>query len=231
MRILSSIRTKKRTMPNPNNQIDLLDNRMIARLEQANARAYEEFARTNERVLKSDQDSARHPSDLQDHPSAVAKRRSSRARPLFVALIGLLLLAAFAGVTAFAWEPSYGEAAKVVIARWAKLLWMVQSVPGAQTTPRDGVPAAPLISPDVAQQLQRMAHDLANVEQQVEQLKANQEQMIRSDAAVAEQFKTSQEQIVRDNAKAVEQLNAAVAQMARQNAALAKQLKASRAER
>jgi len=66
-------------MPNPNNQIDLLDNRMIARLEQANARAYEEFARTNERVLKSDQDSARHPSDLQDHPSAVAKRRSSRA--------------------------------------------------------------------------------------------------------------------------------------------------------
>src|ERR1700678_2910045 len=112
MQILSSIRTKKRTMPNPNNQIDLLDNRMIARLEQANARAYEEFARTNERVLKSDQDSARHPSDLQDHPSAAAKRQSSRARPL---------LAAFADVTAFAWVPSYGEAAKVVIARWAKL--------------------------------------------------------------------------------------------------------------
>jgi hypothetical protein len=63
-------------MPNPNNQTDLLDDRMIARLEQANARAYEEFARANERVLKPDQDSTRHPE------SAVMRQSPSSSRPV-----------------------------------------------------------------------------------------------------------------------------------------------------
>jgi uncharacterized protein YgiM (DUF1202 family) len=191
-------------MPNPN-QRDLVDG-MIARIEEANAKAYEQFASASERTLKSEQESTPQPPDQPDLPAA-PNRQSSRARPLFFALIGLLL-AASTCVTAFAWDPSYGDAAKLAIARWANAL-VLQTVPLAQTTPRDSVPAAPSVSPEIAQRLQRAADDLANVEQQIEQLKASQEQMVR------------------DNAKVFDQLNASLAQMTRQNAAVAKQLKAT----
>jgi hypothetical protein len=193
-------------MPNPN-QTDPIDG-MIARIEEANARAYEQFASASERALKSEQESTPQPQDQPDL-SAAPKRESSRARPLFFVLIGLLLTAS-ACVTAFAWDPSYGDAAKLVIARWANAR-VLQTVPLAQT-PRDSVPVAPLISPEIAQRLQRAADDLANVERQIEQLKA------------------SQEQIVRDNARVVEQLNASLAQTARQNAAITLQLKELRAQ-
>jgi uncharacterized protein YgiM (DUF1202 family) len=188
-------------MTNPNHT-DLEG--MIARIEEANARAYEQLGRADENDLKSEPDSTRLPPARPDPPAA-SKRRLTRARPLFVAFIGLLL-AASAGVTAFAWEPSYGDTAKQMIARWAKP-WVFQTA--HQAPPLDGVPAAPPISPEIAQRLQKMADDLANVEQQIEQLKASQEQMVR------------------DNAKVFDQLNASLAQMTRQNAAVAKQLKAT----
>jgi len=221
MRILFSIRIEnadQNSMPNPN-QTDLIDG-MIARLEKANAEAREQFARSDERVLKSEQ----HPLDQEDPPAA-PKRRSSRAGPLFVALI-CLLLAASACVTAFAWEPSYGDAAKLIFARWANA-FVLQTLPQARTIPQDSAAAAPPISPEIAQPLQRMADDLANVKKQIEQLKASQEQRIRRDAAIAEQFNTSQEQMERDAAKVVEQINAALAEVARHNAAVAEQLKTS----
>jgi hypothetical protein len=217
MRILFSIgieNTDQNSMPDQH-QTDL----MIARLEKANARAYEQLARSDERVLKSEQ----HSLD-QDDPSSAPKRQSPRARPLFVALIGLLL-AASACVTAFTWEPSY-VAAKLIFARWANAS-VSQTLPEARTMPHDNAPAAPLISPETARPLQRMADDLANVEKQIEQLKASQEQIIRRDQAIAEQFNTSQQQMARDNTKVVEQLNAALAEAARHNAAVAEQLKTS----
>jgi hypothetical protein len=192
-------------MPNPN-QTDLLDG-MIARLEEANTRAYVQLAPADEGVSKSEQDAARHPTDQQD-PSAAPKRQSSRARLLFLALIGLVLAASVC-ITAFAWEPSaYGDATKLIIARWANA-WVLQTEPQAQTTPQDGASAAPLISPEIGQRLQTMADDLANVEQQIEQLKASQEQIVRRDAAVTEQ------------------LNAALAEMARHHASVTEQLKAT----
>ena len=196
-------------MTNPN-QTDLEG--MIARIEQANARAYEQFGRADESASKSEQDTARLPA-AQPDPPVSSKRQSSRAGPLLVALIGLVI-AASACVAAFAWEPSYGDTAKQMIVQWAKP-WVFQTAHQAPITPRDGVPAAPLNLPEVAQRLQKMADDLANVEQQIEQLRASQEQIIRSDAAVAEQIKASQEQTLRDNAKVTEQLNAALAQMMR----------------
>jgi hypothetical protein len=194
------------SMPNPN-QTNLLPG-MIARLEEANARAYEQFTRADQGVLKSEQDSTRHSSDPPDSPSA-PKRQSSRARLLFLVFIGILV-AASAYVTDFAWDPSYGDAAKLMIARWADA-WVPQTAPLAQK-PRDDVPPAPQISPEIAQRLQRTADDLANAEQQIEQLKASQEQMVH------------------DNAIVVDQLNASLEQMTRQNEATAKQLKATQQE-
>lgn len=205
-------------MPNPN-QTDLLDG-MIARLEKANARAYQQLGRPGERAVKSDQDGLRHASDKQD-PAAAPELQSSRARRSFVVLIASLLVAA--GVTTFAWELPYGDAAKLV-GQWTNP-WV--PVPQAQKAPRDGVPASPPISPEMTQRLQRMASDLANMEQQIEELKAGQKQTIRGDEALSEHFRTIQEQMVLDNAKVVEQFNAALVQMGSQNAAVARQPKAS----
>jgi hypothetical protein len=207
------------SMPDPN-QTDLLGG-MIARLEKANARAYQQLARPGERGLESDQDGSRHASDKQD-PAAAPELQSSRARGSFIVLIALLLAAA--GVTAFAWELSHGDATK----SFGRSVnpWVLPAVPQAQTAPRDGVPASPPISPEITQRLLRMADDLANMQQQIEQLKASQEQTIRSDAALFEHFRTSQEKMALDNAKVVEQFSAALTQMDSKNAAIVKQLKA-----
>lgn len=209
-------------MPNPN-QVDLLDG-MIARLEKANEKAYEQFARADERASKSGQDSA-HPSEKHDPPIAPP---ASRTRPFFVAVIWLLLIAS-ACATAFAWQSSYGDAAKLTIRGWTNA-WVMQIPPQALTTPREGVLPAPLISPEIAQPLQRMADDLANLEQQIEQLKATQEHIIRSEALVAEQLRTSQEQMVRDNARVFEQLRTSQEQMVRDNARVVEQLNAALAQ-
>jgi hypothetical protein len=208
-------------MPDSNNDL----NGMIARIEEANARAYKRFERAVESVSNPEQDAPYHPPVDQPVPPALPKRQSSRVKALL--LVGLLL-AATACVTAFAWEPSYREAAKLIIARWAKPTWS-----GAQTVPRESVPLAPLIPPEVAQQFEKMADDLTSVKQRIDQLKAsqeqiirsdlaitgqlkaNQEQLIRSEAAFAEQAKANQEQLGRDNAKVVEQLSAAIAQLNR----------------
>jgi hypothetical protein len=179
---------------------------MIARLEKANARAYEKFALRGEGVLTSNEDAKRQPTD-QQNLSAIPNGQSWRAESLFIALIALLLAAC---ATAVAWEPSYGEAAKR-FARWANP-WILQSFPHTQTVPWEGPPAA---------------DRLANIEQQIEQLRAGQEQTIRSDTAVSEQFRTSQQDMFRDNAETAEKLNAALAQLDRQNAAVARQVTAN----
>jgi hypothetical protein len=188
-------------MPNPEQNVPL----MIKRLEEANARARDQFARVDERISESEQDAARHPSDQQE-PPAVPDRRSSRGGLALLGLIGSLL-AACVGVVAFVWQSSYGDAAKLNVARWA--------LPLAQTIPQDVAPTAAPMSPELAQRLQTMARDLANVEQGIEQLKTSQEQTVRDNAAVAEQLKAALSHMNRDNAAVAEQLKASQEQMDR----------------
>jgi hypothetical protein len=145
-----------------------------------------------------------------------------------------LLLAACIGVAAIAWQSSYGDAAKEIIARWAPQRVVTSSPPLenpglpaqpspptvqaaaaktappqpaalAQTAPEDVAPTAAALSPELTQLLQSMARDLATLGQGIEQLKARQEQMVRDNAQAAEQLKASQEQMARLIAKASEQ--------------------------
>jgi uncharacterized membrane protein YccC len=74
-------------------------------------------------------------------------------------------------------------------------------MPSAQTAPQDVTPAAAPTAPELAQLLQTMARDLANVEQGIGQLKANQEQAARDNAKITEELKASQEQMTRLIAK------------------------------
>jgi hypothetical protein len=188
-------------MSNPEQSVPL--DLMIKRLEEANARAHQRVAHVDERVSESQRDAARHPSDQQKSFAVPAPRS-------WLALGVGLLLAASLGVVAFV------DAAKLVVARWPR--------PLAQTTGQ--MTLAP-IAPELAQRLQTAARDPANVAQGIEQLRTNQEQMVRDNAAVAEQLKATLSQMSRDNAAAVEQLKATLSQMARDNAAAVEQLKAS----
>jgi hypothetical protein len=185
-------------MPNPQ-QADLID-AMVARLEKANAVAYDQSARV-EKVLKPEQDIGPDPSEQQKRP-AIPDRGSSRRMPVFLALVGLLL-AASACVAVFGWQSTYTDTAKLIITRWANA-----------ELPRPALPAATPMSLELAQRLQTMARDLANLEQRIEQLKTSQEQKVRDNTAVSEQLKEALAQIARDNAAVGEQLKASQKQLA-----------------
>jgi hypothetical protein len=82
-----------------------------------------------------------------------------------------------------------------------------QPSPAAQTAPpAQAAPEATAValSPETTQLLQSMAHDLATVQQGIEQLKASQEQLARDNAKLAEQVKLNQERMVRILAKTAE---------------------------
>jgi len=80
-----------------------------------------------------------------------------------------------------------------------------QATPPAQTAPQDAAPTAPAALPDTTQLLQTMARDLANMERDIEQLKANQQQIAGDNAKAIEQLKASQEEIKRVLATVSEQ--------------------------
>ena len=160
---------------------------------------------------------------------ATGHRAAGRLR----GVIGLLL-AVFIVVGAFVSQSSYGDEAKLMVAQWAPQLISTSSLPiekpgfpaqpspstvqvaaatpglpqptaSAQTAPQEVAPTAAPISPELAQLLQTMARDLANVQQGIEQLKTSQEELARENARIAEQLKASQEQMARAIANASEQ--------------------------
>jgi len=256
------------SMPNPE-QTDPHDVAVAALKQacQQIGRADKQLPRVNEQVSKLEQDAARHPLDQQKR-LAVPPRRSSRGRLALQGLIGLLM-AACIGAAAIAlrshgdaakqmiarWTPQpylisspapespvpAQPSPSAVQASAAKAAPQQPALPAppAQTALAGAAPTAAAPSPGQPQLLQSMARELAAVEQEIEQLKSRQKQMVRDNAELAEQLKASQEQMARDNAAVAEQLKASQEQMARliakawqeqmvrDNAAVAEQLKAS----
>jgi hypothetical protein len=194
---------------------------MIARLEAANARAYQQ-ARSDETTSKSehrDPDPALAASDKE----VFRKQPSSRVKPVILAIVGIVL-AASVYVALFVWKSPYSDAARTIFARWVHAS-NLQSAP--QTSSKDVVSPQPLVSPEIEDRLQKMADALGDLRQQIEQLKMGQDLSKRNDADVAQKLTTNSDQIARDNAKVSEQLDAIMTQMARQNSAVAEQLKAT----
>jgi TolA-binding protein len=75
----------------------------------------------------------------------------------------------------------------------------------AQAAPQDAAPAAAATLADHTQLLQTMARDLANMERDIEQLKANQQQRASDNSKAIEELKASQEEIKRLLARISEQ--------------------------
>jgi hypothetical protein len=209
------------------------DDDLIARADERLAHAYEQIVRADEQIARVNEQVSKLEHDAVRNPSAALRRVPSRGRPMLRGLIGLLL-AACIFIAAFVLQSPRGDAAKPIFARWAPRLISTSSLPMenpgfpaqpspsavqvaaaepvaaqptplAQTAPRDVAPPAAPVSPEVAQLLQTMARDLANLEQRIEQLKAGQEQMAIDNAKAVEQLKASQEQMTRLIAKASEQ--------------------------
>ena len=190
-------------MLNPT-QPDVLD-RMIARLEEANARSYKEPSRADETSSRPDDDD-RHQSP--DQP-AQSKRRSSRATPWFVAVV-LLLVAALVLVTGFAGNPQYLDEVKSTLVRWvhASVLQTRRETPlQAGDVPAQSGP------PEIEQRLQKMADELADLHLRVEQIKTSQDQILASGAKTAAQLKIDQKQMMSDAASIGEQLKATQEQL------------------
>jgi hypothetical protein len=209
----------------PHNALIALADEQLAHAHEQIALADGELARVSEQLAKMERDAARP-------PSAGLRPRRAALR----ALVGLPLAACIV-VAALVLQSSYGGGAKPVVARWAPQLVSTppsppenaplpaqpapsivqaaaaeaappQATPVAQTAPQNAAPTATAALPDHAQLLQTMARDLANVERNIEQLKANQQQ-IASDNSKAikaiEELKASQEEIKRVLARVSEQ--------------------------
>ena len=196
------------------------------------AHADEELAHAHEQITRAGEEIARAEEQLSklEHDAVPGSRRLFD-RPAVRGLMGLLL-AACIGAAAIAWQSPYGDAA--IIATWAPQRVATSSPPLenpglaaqpsppaveaagantapsqpallAQTVPEDVAPTAAPPSRELTQVLQSMARDLATLGQEIEQLKAGQEQMARDNANTAEQLKASREQMARVLAKASEQ--------------------------
>ncbi len=203
------------------------DAELAARADQRLAHAYEQIALADEQLARFNAQISRLETDS---ARKTRSRRPSRGRPVLRGFIALLLTAGIC-TAAFAWH-SYGETARPVIARWAPQLAM--ALPPASEAPKLAAgPAAPSVQPaavdaagsqlppsvenaqqdatanplpaETAQLLQTLTRDLADLRQQVEQLRAGQEALSRETAENAEQLKESREQTARAIASISEQ--------------------------
>jgi len=197
------------------------DERLAHAYEQI-ARADDELTRVTEKLSRMEHDAARRPAAAYGpRPSRVAS--ASRGLIAFV-LAACIGAAAFAWHSSYGdtikttiapFVPSYVSASWLAVPKPQEVAQqssspvqlaaaettLLQPAPAAQTPVQD-VPPAPPSAPgpstaDLAQMLQSMAHDIATVEQGIEQLKANQAQMAADNARAIEELRASQEQLTR----------------------------------
>ena len=204
----------------PNNAVAAAADERLKHAYQQIASADEQLARLTQKLSKLELDAARQ-------TSAVPSRRQPRGNPALRGGAGLLLAACIVGA-AFVSQSSSGDATKQIIARWIPSV-LASSVPleksalpissvqvaAAESTavpassPAPGAPqesastTAPL-PPELAQLLQTITQDIANVDQKIDQLKAAQEQVASNNAKAIEELKASQEEMTRLMAKASE---------------------------
>jgi len=186
----------------------------LARASEQTTSADERLARVREKVSKLEHDARQRPS-APDIPANTFRPAVRRDRTVLRGLVGLLLVMCICGA-AIASHSSYGKVAKLIIAEWipqrpvstpslplpaqpspsAVQLAAAEPIsPSAQTVPQGIAPKAGLASPELAQLLETLMRDLKSVEQEVEQLKATQQQMVSDNANTIGQLKESQEQM------------------------------------
>jgi hypothetical protein len=230
---------------------------LIARLEQANALAYErehsahKVSRAD--VLRGDaavSEAANVNPELEEprvlsstgrlDGGPVSSGRARRSR-LFLSLF----LALCVGVAAIGWWLSDDDVTRRKVVEWASqavsglsrqinvLTDQTRAADGSRTESRGRESSEKAVAISESQTLelehalQSVTREIGILKQGVEQLKTSQEQTARDSARIVELLKTSQEQSARDGTKVVELLKTSQAQSARDNVQIAEQLRAS----
>jgi hypothetical protein len=195
---------------------------LAARADERLTHAYEQIALADDQLARVTEKLSNMERDSQRRPAAVSPSRSSRGRPALRGLLALILAGGI-GAAAYAAQTPYGEVARSTIARWVPQfvsmspppsakpatsapapsgvqLAAVEAAsvqPAAQAATQGVAPTPAPMSPELAQTLQTMTHDIATLEQGIEQLKVSQERMAVDNARAIEQLKASQEQTAR----------------------------------
>jgi hypothetical protein len=210
------------SVPNPTK----VEPRYATRMDEELTHAYEKIKSVDEEIARASEKLSRLERDD-------ARLRPPRGRPALRGLIGLVLAAGICTAALIA-QSSYGDTARMMIAGWAPVRAAASpqtqaepapavqpapavaqlakaeqalpqaTAPAAQAVPDTVAPAATTLPPEVTELIQKMASDLASVQQGIEQLKesqaqlkANQEQMSLDNVRVADELKASQEQMAR----------------------------------
>jgi hypothetical protein len=212
----------------PTTDIKQMREALISRVDEQLAHTYEQIKSADEQLARMEDQLSRQEREApRPHPL-----RSPRDRPWLRGIAGLLL-AAYIVAAAFVSQSSYGDE----VARWApqlvsaltlpleKLALLRQPNPSsiqlaaaepaplAQIAPHDVTPTAVPVSPEPAKLLQTMTRDLANLQQEIEQMKASQQQLASDNAKAIEELKASQEQAAHEIARNVELLKASQEQV------------------
>jgi cytoskeletal protein RodZ len=179
----------------------------------------EQIARATEQLSRLERQDPRH-----------EPRRRSRGTAALRGVIGLLLAVCIGGA-ALIWQSSYGDTVRFRLAGWVPINVAMSSpsqaestvpvqpslaaaepakaepappAPAAEGASDTAAPTAAAVPPEVTELLHKMAGDLANVQQGIEQLKASQDQL-----------RANQVQMSIDNAKFADELRTRQEQMAR----------------
>lgn len=231
---MNSTPTPKETEPH-----DALIGRADERLANAHEqikRADEQLARLSEQLAKMERDTARPPPAASGPQSPPP--HSPPGRPALRTLVGLPLAACIV-VAALVLQSSYGDGAKLVVARWAPQLVSTPSLPPenpplpAQPAPSTVEVAAaeeapPQAAPPQATSLAQAApQDTAPTATAASPDHAQLLQRIARDLAnverAIEQLKASQQQMASDNSKAIGELKASQEELKRALARVSEQ--------
>jgi hypothetical protein len=199
----------------------------LARVRERIASADEEIARVTEQLSKIERDDVRNPSarpgDDAGNPSAKSDPQPPRGKSAVPGSIDLLLiglmLAACLVVAALVSQLSR-DGATLIAARWTPQRASTsfsapinpplstqtspataeaspaQAAPHAPTGPQDATSAAAGV-PELTQLQQATARDVANLKQEIEQLKVKQDQIASDNSKAIEQLKAKQEDMAR----------------------------------
>lgn len=196
------------------------------------ARMDEELTHTFEKIKSVDEEIARASEQLARLERDAVRNRPRRGGTALRGFVGLGLAAGI-GVAAFVSQSSHGDTVRQMIAGWAPLhaatSSQLQAEPAreaetsptaqlaeaspqpasaAETIPEVVAPTGSTLPPELTELLQKLASDLANVQQGIDQLKAsqaqlkaNQDQMSLDSLRLADELKAGQEQMARLVAK------------------------------
>jgi hypothetical protein len=207
----------------------------IARAYEQIAHADEQLARVTEQLSKMGLDAARPPAGPGPQPPPERPARRAFVGLLLLACIvvaALVLQSSYGGearLVVARWTPQFvstssltteapfpvqpaistdqmaaAEAAPPRATAPAQTAPQQDAMPTA-TVAQDATPTATAAVPDQTQLLQTIARDLANVQRDIEQLKATQQQIAGDNSRAIEQLKASQEETKRQLARVSEQ--------------------------